>query len=280
MKVIRLILISYLIAGLFLGLFGVIMLRGPQAIAALKEPQWALLIAFIMIAPLLVPFFLAHLLPRLDSIKAGFVELSFKSVEVATQSLLVLSEQLKTIPEQTHASEFASMMTSYSSVIVDSIKKVQATQDEILVVDLRDGRAWIPPNLYFLALLVTTRTSVRQLVFVESRHVDEVFVGMCTPGALLPMLGEKLPLLRNAATDSNTQERSLAEAGHAFFGALAKLYQNAGDGAQVKDWWLTSSTLFALVGNCLHREQIEWKDSASEEIIGESYAAKVLTSQL
>ena len=32
------------------------------------------------------------------------------------------------------------MMTSYSSAIIDTIKGVQSTKDEILVVDLREQR--------------------------------------------------------------------------------------------------------------------------------------------
>jgi hypothetical protein len=84
-------------------------------------------------------------------------------VEVVSTPLTALAEQLKTAAAQMNAPEYASMMTSYSSVIIETIKEVQKTKDEVLVVDLREGNAWIPPNLYFLASLATDRTAVRQI---------------------------------------------------------------------------------------------------------------------
>src|ERR1700694_1197630 len=54
--------------------------------------------------------------------------------------LTALAEQLKTAAAQVSAPESASMMTSYSSAIIDTIKGVQSTKDEILVVDLREQR--------------------------------------------------------------------------------------------------------------------------------------------
>jgi hypothetical protein len=110
--------------------------------------------------------------------------------EVASYSLATLTVQLKTPTDQVSAPEFANMMAiSYSRFIIDTIKAVRLTKDEVLVVDLGTGAAWIPPNLYFLSSLAVDRTSVRQIVFVETRHIESVFVGMCFPGELQQAFG-------------------------------------------------------------------------------------------
>src|SRR5439155_15829560 len=141
------------------------------------------------------------------------------------------------------------MMTSLSSVIIDTIKDVQNTKDEILVVDLREGNAWIPPNLYFLASLAAERTSVRQIAFVERRPVEEVFVGMCFPEDLKRALAQKFPVLQKAAEQSDYQRLAvLNDLRAAYFQALHNLYISTAPAASPRDSWLNSSKLFALAG--------------------------------
>lgn len=264
MKMLRIIAYSYGVAFIFLGVFVLGLTKGVQLNTALGEPKWAVVVACILTLPLLLPAF-RYLAPYVKSIKFSDFEITFPEVQVASFSLAALATQLKTAAEQVSAPEYASMMTSYSSVIVNTIKEVKNTKDEILVVDLRDGRTWIPPNLYFLAALASDRTSVKQLAFVETRHTENAFVGMCSPDALTEQLGAQLPILKQAAGQSNFQQLSLDQAGPPFFNSLAGLYQTTGENAPIREMWLTSSRLFNLTGTALHRNQIESKMSLSRD---------------
>jgi hypothetical protein len=159
---------GYLIVFLFLVMFSLSLSNVVRLSPGLSNPRWSLLIALVLVLPLLLPAF-KYVAPYVRSIKISDVEVSFAQVEVVSSPLTALAEQLKTAAAEVNAPEYASMMTSYSSVIIDSIKEVQKTKDEILVVDLREGNAWIPPNLYFLASLAADRLIVHRKT--ESKSV-------------------------------------------------------------------------------------------------------------
>src|SRR5207244_7425398 len=104
--------------------------------------------------------------------------------------------------------------------------------------------SWIPPNLYFLDSLAAERTSVRQIVFVERRHVEEVFVGMCFPEDLKRALAQKFPVLQKAAEQSNYQQLPLDQAvGAAYFQALHNIYTTTSLAATPRDSRLNSPQL-------------------------------------
>ena len=259
---------GYAIVFVFLAVFIVGAIEAAKLSPTLGNPKWALIIAFIFIFPLLLPA-MQYLAPYLKSIKISDFEVTFAEIQVTAFSLATLAAQLKAVPEQVSAPEYASMMTSYSSVILNTIGAVQTTKDEILIVDLRDGKTWIPPNLYFLATLAWDRTSVRQIAFVETRHVEGAFVGMSSPEELRDQLGAHLPLLKQAADQSNYRQLPLEQAGPSFFGALAALYNTTGQNAPVQEMWLTSSRLFLLAGPALYRDSVEWKESLSRDDLGQ-----------
>jgi hypothetical protein len=263
-NMLRLIGYGYLVVLLFLTVFVILLAEAPRLNPSLGNPRWPLLIASILVLPLFLPA-LKYAAPYIRSVKVSDVEISFTQVEVVSPPLTALAEQLKLAAAQVSAPESASMMTSYSSVIIDTIKGVQSTKDEILVVDLREGNAWIPPNLYFLASLAAERTSVRQIAFVETRHVEEVFVGMCFPEDLKKALAQKFPVLQKAAEQSNYQQLPLDQSvGNAYFQALHDLYTTATPAASPRDSWLNSSKLFALAGPNIQRQKIESKGSLTE----------------
>lgn len=260
----RLIGYGYLVVLFFLTVFFIFLAEAPRLSPGLANPRWPLLIAAILALPLLLPAF-RYVAPYIKSIKISDVEVSFAQVEVVSHPLTALAEQLKASADQVSAPESASMMTSYSSVIIDMIKGVQSTKDEILVVDLREGNAWIPPNLYFLASLAAERTSVRQIAFVETRHVEGVFVGMCFPEDLKKALAQKFPVLQTAAEQSNYQQLPLDQTlGTAYFQALHNLYTATPPAASPRDSSLNSSKLFALAGPNIQRQKIESKESLTE----------------
>jgi hypothetical protein len=256
---------GYLVAFLFLAIFLVSLAKATKLSASLSSPRWPLLIAVILVLPLLLPAF-KYVAPYIKTIKISDFEVSFMQAEVASYSLAALTGQLRTPTEQVSAPEFANMMAvSYSRFIIDTIKAVRLTKDEVLVVDLGTGTAWIPPNLYFLSLLVADRTSVRQIVFVETRHLEGVFVGMCFPGELQQALGQKLPVLQKAAEQSNSQQLPLDYVvGSAYFEALRDLYAKIAPSLSSRDSWLNSGTLFALAGSSIQRQKIESKESLTE----------------
>ncbi len=255
---------GYLVVLLFLTAFFILLAEPARLNPGLGNPRWPLLIAGILVLPLLLPAF-KYAAPYVKSVKISDVEVSFTQVEVVSPPLTALAEQLKTAAAQVSAPESASMMTSYSSVIIDTIKGVQNTKDEILVVDLREGNAWIPPNLYFLASLAAERTSVRQIAFVETRHVEEVFVGMCFPEDLKKALAQKFPVLQKAGEQSNYQQLPLDYAvGNAYFQALHNLYIATPPAVSPRDSSLNSSKLFALAGSNIQRQKIESKESLTD----------------
>jgi hypothetical protein len=262
--ILPLIAYGYFVVLLFLVVFFVSLPNVVTLSPELNNPRWSLLIALVLVLPLLLPAF-RYVAPYVKSIKVSDVEVSFAQVEVVSSPLTALAEQLKTAAAQINAPEYASMMTSFSNVIVETIKEVRKTKDEVLVVDLREGNAWIPPNLYFFASLAADRTTARQIVFVETRHAEEAFVGMCFPDDLRKALAQKFPILDQAAEQSKYQQLPLDQViGLQYFQALRDLYAASPGATSPRDSWLDSAKLFALAGSYIQRQKIESKESVTE----------------
>jgi len=257
----RLIGYGYLVVFVFFAVFFVFLAEARKVSPALDTPR----LAAILILPLFLPA-VKYVAPYIKSVKISELEVSFAQVEIAAYPLTALADQLRTAAAQVSAPEFETMMISFSSVIIDAIKAVQASKDEILVVDLREGNAWIPPNLYLLTSLAADRTSVRQIAFVETRHEEGVFVGMCFPDNLRKALAQKFPVLQQAAETSNYQQLPLDYSlGNAYFQALQNLRPPIPPGVPPKEVWLTSSSLFELAGTYMQRQKIESKESLTED---------------
>jgi hypothetical protein len=158
------------------------------------------------------------------------------------------------------------MMHSYFDVIVGFIKELQKSMQEVLVVDFREGKVWIPPNLYFLALMARYRTRVRQIVFVETREAPNMFIGSSSPKELEEALGSHFSISRDAAKSCDHQQRPLnvvksEGVGAMFCEALKAQYSKKEEAEQVRKLWLNSTTLAELIGSAvLHRERICWKE--------------------
>jgi hypothetical protein len=82
-----------------------------------------------------------------------------------------------------------------------------------VVIDLRDGRKWRLPNLYFLARLLEVEPVVSQLVFTEARGGDDGYaVGSCRPDELRRHIERTVPAYASAAGAVELQEvQTLAE---------------------------------------------------------------------
>lgn len=260
--------VSYLLAVGFLAAFVMTVAKGDLYAKGLSEPRWALLVAVVLVLPIVAPWVARTIAPRLKVLKiADLAEFEFSDTMETRSSLDALVSHLSMVSGETNASEYAGMMTSLSAEISATVDRLELTGEEVLVVDLRAGRAWVLPNLYFLALLVRRRTAVRQIAFVETRHVDGAFVCMCTPDELLDASERAYPELRRAAgplTYDLIMTRGFSNAGLTFFNGLRAQYQQANAGGQVKDLWLTSTALFQLLGARAHRDSVAWHEPLSE----------------
>jgi hypothetical protein len=232
----------------------------------LGTPVWSLLVSGALVAPLLAPIIAKYVAPRIKSIKISEFEVTLSEATASNFSLKELSKQLNLDADQVTAPEYASRMTSYSAVIIDTIKRVRETKDEVLVVDLQTGNAWIPPNLHFLASLAARRTRVEIIAFVETRHEEGAYVGACTPEELKAALEKEFPVFQQAVSNFNLETASLdANMGGAYFSALQNLYVQTGETRPVREMWLTSAKIYAFARGVLQRQQIPYNDTLSAE---------------
>jgi hypothetical protein len=137
-----------------------------------------------------------------------------------------------------------------------NVEIIKNNRYEVLVVDLKTGKAWVSPNLYFLALVLLRNTEVKQLAFVEKSDEKEQFAGMCSPQEILQTLSKPYPEYEVAANSM-----SFGDVGQ-FFNTLIQQWNNR----QIQDGhkrWLTSVELNRFMKNSLHKEKIEYKDKLS-----------------
>jgi hypothetical protein len=232
----------------------------------LGTPVWSLIVSGALVAPLLAPIIAKYVAPRIKSIKISEFEVTLSEATASNFSLKELSKQLNLDADQVTAPEYASRMTSYSAVIIDTIKRVRETKDEVLVVDLQTGNAWIPPNLHFLASLAARRTRVEIIAFVETRHEEGAYVGACTPEELKAVLEKEFPVFQQAVSNFNLETASLdANMGGAYFSALQTLYVQTGETRPVREMWLTSAKIYGFAKGVMQRQQIAYNDTLTAE---------------
>jgi len=262
----RMIGYGYAIVLPFLALFFISLRYLDNIHEGLGTPVWSLVVSGALVAPLLVPVIAKYVAPRIKSIKISEFEVTLSEATVSNFSLKELSKQLNLDADQVTALEYASRMTSYSAVIIDTIKKVRETRDEVLVVDLQSGNAWIPPNLHFLASLAARRTRVEIIAFVETRHEEGAYVGACTPEALKAALEKEFPVFQQAVSKFDLETASLDyNMGNAYFSALQNLYVQTGETRPVREMWLTSAKLYGFAKAVLQRQQIGYNDALTAE---------------
>jgi hypothetical protein len=260
---------GYLVSAVFATTYIAVLALGGRLHPALATVPSATLLAVVLVAPLLVPAIVEHLLPRMTAIKIPNV-LELALADVSTNrgpSLNAMVDQLAISAQQASATEYANMMTSYSSVIVETVRTLSASGSDVLIVDLRRANAWIPPNLYILAVLIGRRTAVRQTVFVEAREVEEMFVCACEPRELAGALAAAYPILvaaanRAEAADPGGSDTAFARA---YFSHLASVYQQSSDAAATKEIWLSAATLIPLLGPFANRTTVEWQETVGAE---------------
>jgi len=257
--------LGYGVVALFLAVFLATQGLGARLHSGVGQPRWALMVAVLAIVPLFLPALITYVLPHISSLKIpNLMEVSFAKAEAASYSLAELTSQLSGIAGDVTAPEYASMMTSYSSVIVNTILGVRATGDTVIVVDLGEGTKWIPPNLYILALLARHHTAVRLIAFTESRRSPDCFMGMCSPQGILDGLGARFPVFKQAGDKLLGTDQPLGAITGTYFSDLAGHYQRSPEIKTVKEMWLNGPLLSRLLGAGLYSDQVEWTEPLPE----------------
>lgn len=79
------------------------------------------------------------------------------------------------------------------------------TQADYVVLDLRDGKAWLTSRLYIFAVVLGRVRGVRAFVFVANRDIgSNGFVGFAAPEDIQRKLAANYPLFESALLDART----------------------------------------------------------------------------
>jgi len=265
-KSLRTIAIGYGVVALFLAVFVAALTLGARLNKSLGEPRWAFVLALVAILPIFLPALITYVLPHISALKiSSLVELSFAKAEAASYSLADLGAQLSSnLTADTTASQFASMMTSYSNVIVETIQTARKNGDRVVVVDLGDGAKWIPPNLFILAMLARNYTSIQLIGFTETRKSPGSFIGMSSPAEIVTQLGIRFPALAQAASQHQNLDEAPGRIASDFFLTLFGIYQQSPEVMTVRDMWLNGSLLSRLMARSMYNDHVEWEDPLPE----------------
>lgn len=225
-----------------------------------------LIVAFLVVAPLAIEYGRRYF----TSLKFGFVELGLRDItehEVAPSGASgdEIAAQLNQLGfDSMEPVHYVSAMTSASHVIIEKVREIAAVRAEVVSVDLGAGRRWLVPNLYFFALLLDSRTSVKQLVFTETKERDDgFFVGMCPPREVVKTLGFEAPTLNTAAAATDYRYAALEHAlGMNFFAAAQAAAPNEQD---VLRRWVSSDYLQSVLGPALRTDRIQWRDELTAD---------------
>jgi hypothetical protein len=160
---------------------------------------WILVLAALPLLPWLVPRlaeFVAAVSPYVETVSLGGLRLElrrFRREPISVPS----SGTLAALPN-----DFAAL--SSSTAIMELLSALRELRRKgagpIAVIDLRDGRKWRLPNLYFVARLLALDPIVSQLVLTEMRGgTDGYFLATCRPDELRDQIEQTVPAFATAA---------------------------------------------------------------------------------
>jgi hypothetical protein len=180
-----------------------------------------------------------------------------------------LDDVANAIPEgvaSQDTSQFAQMMSSIASQVVDKSREIAATGIRVVRVDLAKGDKWLLPNLYFFVWLVERWTPVSLVTFTKTEgDRQHIYFACATPSDLRRQLAEAEPTL--AVATPRADDVSLSQAATAFFGNLAE----AGTVAERAESprWVNAEVLVQLADPVLTYEAVEIEcddDLSSDEL--------------
>lgn len=138
---------GYLIVGVFMTIFILILMQGSSIHRDLASPPWASAIVIIVILPIILPPAIQYLGPRLTGIKIpNVIEFTFSELKREVHLSRHIAETISSNTNVIQAApEFAGAMTSQGMVIIDTAEQVRNQRHEVFVVDLKKGEAWFTP---------------------------------------------------------------------------------------------------------------------------------------
>jgi hypothetical protein len=175
----RLLLVAYAVVAVA----GLIVLRALVDALGFISLGWILVLAALPVLPWLLPLlgdFLKAIRPFVQSVSLGALKVDLRSVR--REPIAVAGASFTDVPNDFNA---LSQGTRIKDLVLALQKVRLAGGWPIGVIDLRDGRWWKLPNLYFLSRILEIEPIVSQLVFTEAHNgTDGYFVATCRPGEL------------------------------------------------------------------------------------------------
>lgn len=137
---------------------------------------------------------------RLSGLSVVGVSLEFKAAEPAPETLHLL-DQIK---------EPSSIGPPPPSGVKSLIELANASpRADYLVIDLRDGQAWLTSRLYLFSVVLSPVLGLRCLVFVGTNGlVPRSFLGLSAPESVARALETRYPRLRKAMVEAQLQTRN------------------------------------------------------------------------
>jgi hypothetical protein len=121
------------------------------------------------------------------------VTLEFTATEPAKQALRLL-EEIK---------EPSSTGPPPPSGVPSLLEMAKASPADYIVIDLREGQAWLTSRLYLFAVVLPPVLVLRSLVFVGARGpVPRYFLGLTSPESVARALERRYPWLRTAMVEA------------------------------------------------------------------------------
>jgi hypothetical protein len=134
---------------------------------------------------------------RISSVSAVGVTLAFIANEPATETLRALNE----------IREPSSTGPPPPSGVPSLLELSKASHPaDYLLIDLRDGHAWLTSRLYLFARILPTILGLRSFAFVGTRGmVPRYFLGLTSPDVIVLSLERRYPWLRQVMVETQLQ---------------------------------------------------------------------------
>ena len=287
-QLVKRIVIGYIVVAIFLLVFLLLTYERPLVTHQhLNKPQWAGVVALVLVLPLILMPSLKYLWPRLTGVKIS----NLFEMSLTPETTGIFAKRFNEIgrPDENNVVQYTVDMGDHSTKIIELVKELErSAKKDAIVVDLKRGHEWIVPNLYFLTFLIARQRLVDQIVFVETGLKDKEFIAMCSPEELVIGLETKFPEYSHAKekfeekvglAEYRTDQMSPVKI---FFTTLQEHWKK-NDGTEKHRLWLNSRILAIFVGNYLHAQHLEKKEQLSEidyrHIINSRYSYTAIVNE-
>lgn len=244
---------------------------------------WILVLATLPLLPWLLPRFggfLKAISPYVQSLKLGALQLDLRSVRrepIAVPSGGVFAGVSNDVVAFSQGTRIKHMVASLREFRREGAGPVG-------IIDLRDGRKWRLPNLYFLMRLLQVEPLVSELVFTEIRGgSDGYLVGSCGRDEFCRQIEQTVPSYADASrslrlpTDGDLGNDGRAqELGDAFRDLRRALAQPSGADEDPVHGWVTSERIRTILADLLSTTMVEGvtttlSDQDMRTILGSPY---------